>query len=585
MWMRSVGLGATAAGLLALASGCGQSSSNNSTQPAPKPQAAEAPGFETVARFHWLGKAQLAFDTNATHFLSIWNLPEAVRLENQTLDKLATALASSLSPSNTAPSFVAQPSTLAPRPLPTPPPTVAPLSAAAAMLRPFLVDLVQEESYFEIGAATNQPGELVLAVRLSPERAHFWETNLSSALDRLTGRAPGTNSARVWTLATPNPHALAGSATNAGILAPKSIRLDRAGDWTVLDLTRGTNTIMSQVLARIQRDGAPFAKASTNYWMDTTFDLAGISRLLSLSLPLPANWPLVKMTVNGEGENVRTRGELDFPQSLSVELTPWNIPTNLIHDPLIGFSAIRGIGPLLQSLPVWKDLRLSSAPDQVYAWSQAGMPILEYLAARWRGSEKIVTHLSKTLPELVNPWLKTKAMGYLTNSTAYDGLTWEGAPFITPRLRSVADETGEYVFTGLVPLVRTNQSVPEDLLRELASDPARIAYSWEMTGPRITQVLYVTQLARMITKAPQLPAESASVDFLKAGVTNLANCITVATAHGGEIIFTRKSSCGFNALELQLLADWLESPTFPFGLHSSAIPSSSTPINRVGASH
>ena len=576
-----------AAVLLALASGCGQSSSRDLTSPAPKPQAAEASGFETVARFHWLGKAQLASDTNATHFLSIWNLPETARLEKQTLDKVATALALSLSASNAERPIAAQPSSLAPRPLPTPPPTVAPLSPAASMLRPLLADLVQEESYFEIGAATNQPGELLLAVRLSPERARFWETNLSSALDRLTGRFPGTNSARVWTLATPNPHAFTGSATNAGIVAPRSIRLDRAGDWTVLDLTRGTNAVMSQVLARIHHDGTPFAKpGTTNFWIDTTFDLSGISRLLSLSLPLPANWPLVKMTVNGEDENVRTRGELDFPQALSLELTPWNIPTNLIHDPLIGFSAIRGIGPLLQSLPVWKDLKLSSAPDQIYTWAQGGMPVLEYVAAQWHGADKVVAQICKTLPELVNPWLKSKTMGYLTNSSAFNGVVWEGAPFISPQTRAVADENGEFVMAGLIPLVNTNQPPPEELLRQVVENPKWVFYDWEITGPRLTQALYITQLARLIAKTSQLPPESASLEWLKAAAPKLANCVTVATAGGArQVSFTRRSSCGLGSLELQLLADWLESPTFPIGIHSLVVPAPSSPLSKAPAAH
>jgi hypothetical protein len=39
-----------------------------------------------------------------------------------------------------------------------------------------------------------------------------------------------------------------------------------------------------------------------------------------------------------------------------------------------------------------------------------------------------------------------------------------------------------------------------------------------------------------------------------------------------QLDFTRQSTVGFNALELHLLADWLESPQFPHGLHTFLAP-------------
>jgi len=38
------------------------------------------------------------------------------------------------------------------------------------------------------------------------------------------------------------------------------------------------------------------------------------------------------------------------------------------------------------------------------------------------------------------------------------------------------------------------------------------------------------------------------------------------------LTFARKSTLGFTALELHLLADWLESPRFPHGLHTFPAP-------------
>src|SRR5262249_4628053 len=99
MRTKSLGIGLIAAIFAALGSGCNKSSPPPETKPAtpaqpaatrPKDQAEES-NTNTVARIHWLGKKRLAADTNATHFMEIWNMPESARLEAQTLDKLALA--------------------------------------------------------------------------------------------------------------------------------------------------------------------------------------------------------------------------------------------------------------------------------------------------------------------------------------------------------------------------------------------------------------------------------------------------------------------------------------------------------------
>jgi hypothetical protein len=46
----------------------------------------------------------------------------------------------------------------------------------------------------------------------------------------------------------------------------------------------------------------------------------------------------------------------------------------------------------------------------------------------------------------------------------------------------------------------------------------------------------------------------------------------VVQADSGRLVFTRTSTVGFTALELHLLADWMESPQFPRGLHTLLAP-------------
>jgi len=581
--MRSVGRGAIAL-LLALACGCNQTGPNNATEAKPQPSGTP---FETVGRLHWLGKARLAADTNAAHFLAIWNLPEAGRLQDQTLDKLVSAFASWFSYTNPSPAAPNRTSPTAPKHTVATAPQHA-LSPTASLLRPLLTDLVEEESYVEVGSATNQPGELLLAIHLKSDRASVWQTNLSSALSKLLSTAAiHTNGQFEWDLTRSKPRNQAAGAaaptTNSAGFHPQSVHLDRQGDWTVLSLTCGPHSpFLSNALAQIKRDGAPFTAPATNYWLDTAFDLPAVARALSLDWHLPANWPKIVCTVHGEAENVRTLGQLDFPQPLAMDLPAWNIPTNLIHDPLISFGAVRGVGHLLSSLPLWKELGLKTAPDQIFAWSQAGMPVLEYIAAPWPDAGNVVRQLTAALEKRANPWLASNTMGHITNSTTSNGLIWQSAPFVTPQVESISETSGDFVLAGLVPLVRTNLPPPQDLMREFASGNRWAGYAWEITGPKLDQLLYVTQLARLIGHREQMPPQALGVEWLKAAAPKLGNCVSVLSLDSpSQISFRRKSSLGLDAFELHVLADWLESPHFPQGTHTLDTPPLSKPSRQL----
>src|SRR5262249_23129732 len=130
------------------------------------PKAATA---ETIARLHWLGKKRLEGETNAAFFMSIWDLPESGKLEAQTLHKLAGACARAVSGDT---NLVSKTN-----------------SALAGIIRPVLEDLLKEESYVEVRWATNQPGELALAIRLNEDRAGYWKTNLPRVFESISGSA------------------------------------------------------------------------------------------------------------------------------------------------------------------------------------------------------------------------------------------------------------------------------------------------------------------------------------------------------------------------------------------------------------
>jgi len=66
--------------------------------------------------------------------------------------------------------------------------------------------------------------------------------------------------------------------------------------------------------------------------------------------------------------------------------------------------------------------------------------------------------------------------------------------------------------------------------------------------------------------------------WLRAIQPGLGGSTTIITCAGtNQLSFFRKSTVGFTRAELQLLADWLESPQFPNGLYSLLTPPPAQP--------
>lgn len=520
--------------VVALGAGCGKSEPGRSVPSVPPPSSARS--AETVARVHWLGKKRLAAETNAAFFMGIWNLPASAKLEAQTLDKLSVA-----------------PWRLAHG-------DAAITNAAAAQLRPLLDDLVSEESFVEVRQPTNQSGELAFAIRLSDARARLWETNLAVVLESLTAIRPvaATGDRRGWSLKKTQP--------------PNLIELTRVGEWTVVGAAQEHNGLLGELLARIQRDHAPAVASPTNSWVEAGFDLRRVAAALSLGWNLPADWPGISLTVTSDGQNVLTRGNLNFARSLPFELEPWNIPTNLIHDPLVGFTAVRGVSSWLSSLKIWNDLQLGAPPKQLYLWALSGIPIQTYFAAAMPDAAKPRSQIASRLLSEGNAWLATNGMGTFQQSSN-DVTGWVGVPFASPHFEVLTNGTVEYLYGGFFPLGATTNPLPVELYYAVTNSINLALYDWEITAPRVDGWIFLGQTLRLMLGKPQLPVGSAGLTWLQTAGPKLGNCATRLTLTGtNQLAFARSSSIGFTGFELHLLADWLESPQFPSGLHSLKAP-------------
>ena len=279
------------------------------------PQALSRGTSELIASIHWVGKQHLSADTNAGPFLAIWNLPESTRLLNQTLDKLA------LAPWRMREGWTTNtPAT----------------NYSATLIRPLVDDLVNSECFFEASQASNSPVDCVLALRLDDTRARLWTENLQKAMEDLTGIKAVANPEKGWVL-TKHDH-------------PDHIELARAGNWTLLACSQGPSPLLTRwtkaILAGTERSGL----SPSNYWVDAELDLGRVARFLGIGAEGLAPLPSMTVGTKSDGDSVRTYGKFKFPQPLHINLDSWQIPTNMVSDPLVSFTAVRGIHGLLARL-------------------------------------------------------------------------------------------------------------------------------------------------------------------------------------------------------------------------------------------
>lgn len=608
MGMRRVTCGSLAALLVAVGGGCGKSSPGGKEAGRQPTNLNPQPITEVVARIHWVGMKQLAAETNAASFLKVWNLPETAKLQKQTLDKLALALtgAAVLESNYEAIASGRLPSAAANQVpgMTNPPPSANAQSPVSALLsiinyqlstnrfRPLLDDLVNEESFLEVRQAANQPGTLALAIRVNADRAVLWRTNLAAVLESLTGARP-TVTTDGWVAQVQRPEPVV-SGRSSVVSNQWAVALTSSGEWTILALgpsaaSNQLSTLNPQLSTELRLDPttrqlhpAP-AKPAASFWLEANCDLRRVASALSLGSIVPEDLPAVVLAVTGNGKDVLTSGRLTLPKPLPVDMESWNIPTNLVHDPLNSFTAIRGIQPWLSSLRAWNDLHVGAPPNQLFFWAQpATIPFMSYCAAPLPAASNWVSAVAERLQRDCNPWITNHTYGHLEWSTNFNGLAWPGVPFMVPFLSSASDAGSGFAYGGLFAHPFTNRPPPGPLFQQIIVYTNLLYYDWELSALRVDQWLHIGQLSRLLFGKANLPPDSPSMAWLNAAKTNLANCVTAVGQTGpAQLSFTRASTAGLTALEIHLLADWLESPQFPRGLNTFLGPP--RPLPRPGA--
>lgn len=527
-----------------LLAACSRSDSRSSQPPAAgdegKSTATQNAPAPLVAKFHWLGKARLASEANATNFMAIWGSPASAKLEAQTLDKLATAPWRLLH-------------------------AAAPLSnAPVALFRPLLNDLIQAESYLEVRAATNQPGEMAFAIRLAASRAALWQSNLPIVLKS------------IFRIPTPDSKSEAQNGNFQLQTSGFRLELTRAGDWVLLSrsdsrLPAPDLRILADFQSRIQRAGTPCAAPASNAWMEVEVDAPALSEALQLDWKLPATFPRIDLVLTGDGKNVRTRGGLDFPQPLPESLSPWRVPFELTAEPLIGLTAVRSLAPVLEQMGVLTGNQAKLFPDQFLVWLRSGPPLQIHFAFPVESATNTFWQLAPLITDWVNSHANARLYGAIALETNRSELKWNGLSLCAPYMKTGTNLGSQYLQGGFgfMPL---KIRLPTELQEHIRGETNLLYFDWEFAAETLPQWRYLDDVSRMIfdaAHASRLRSAKQSLSWLALNVTNLSHSVTeVHQTSPHELLLTRKSTLGLSAVELDILINWIEMPEFPAGLAS-----------------
>jgi hypothetical protein len=382
---------------------------------------------------------------------------------------------------------------------------------AGALAMPLVGDLLDHESAGEVWRHSDGSTELLLAVKVTAERAALWTENFPKWVRPLHA---GTSGASV-------------SAEGGWLFA-----MSRSGSALAADFRRRVST------------------PST---------VSG--RLLELETAA-GKLPGIQATVVASNGAVRWNGTLRTAVAAAIPTSEWSYPTNLIGDSVIAFTAARGlVAPLLEQAGL-AELIQGGELSQMYLWSQPETPFSTYGVVHADKPAQLISRVH----DWIRPQFSTNATpGTRQGLVMYDPtrqiLALSSAPVATPTLAGPTNGQPGFVGLSFVGLNRSKGPLPKELLAELLK-PGVLYYDWEMTSENIAHWSAGLQVKDISAGLRPPPAEGPGRRFLEESAPYLENAVTVVSQKSpGVFELQRKTTVGLTSFELVLLTRWLDPPT------------------------
>ena len=506
-----------------------------------------------AATWHFAGSAQLAGNTNFDNAKKILTLASSLEFQNLVLNRFSSWLGKSLfSATNDDP---------------------------ASPLRPLLDDLLSAESFWALGGASNGPLNFIVALRLDDQRAQAWQ----DALTKVMGK-PGS----VFALEDPSfpgrQWKLAGG---------QSLWMVRAKDWLVAGRGDNLGSLQAQYIREAITNGRP-GPALNQSWLEADLDWPRLAHWLP-NFPRILQLARTKISLTARNQSLFMSANVVYPKPISWKFDPWRVPTNIIHDPLISFTAGQDIAAYMDPGEPLSHLTDNPLAGQYYIWGLAEMALETYGTWPVADATNSLRRLATEAAAAFNPALKQIGGGEMRWQPEQQALLWANvSPMLFPTLQAAPATNDQYLLASLFPLIPRNKPIPGELLQQILGHTNLVYYDWEGTGQRLMQWQLQSGMLPLFTaktnpppppppaaatnNPPALPRTRSPLNIEENWLTGLTpmlldrETITEITRTApAELTIARKSPFALSSVELVLLSHWLSDTGSP-GINPYLLP-------------
>jgi len=503
-----------------------------------------------AATWHFAGSAQLADNTNFDNARKILTLAPSLEFQNLVLNRFSSWLGRSLfSPTN---------------------------DDTASQVRPLLDDLLSAESFWALGGASNGPLNFVLALRLDDPRAQAWQ----AALPKVMGK-PGSDLALKAQSFKGWQWKLAGG---------QSLWLIRAKDWLLTGNGDGLLALQTQYLEQLSQNDRP-GPALNQSWLEADIDWPRLAHWLP-DFPRILQLARAKISLTSRNQSLFMSARVIYPKPIPWNFDPWRVPTNIIHDPLISFTAGQDIAAYMDPGEPLSHLTENPLAGQYYIWALSEMALQTYATWPVADATNSLRRLVTETAAAYNPALKQSGGGEMRWQPERQALLWANvSPGLFPTVQVAPETNGQYLLASLFPLVPRNKPIPADLLQQFLGRTNLVYYDWEGTGQRLMQWQLQSGMLPILARQPMPPAAPVATNNPPAvprtrsplqieenwltGLTPMLldrETITEITRTAPtELTVARKSPFAFSSVELVLLSHWLSDTGSP-GINPYLLP-------------
>lgn len=280
-----------------------------------------------------------------------------------------------------------------------------------------------------------------------------------------------------------------------------------------------------------------------------------VGSLLQVDLQPPGK-PMAQVSFVPTNGNVRVTASITTPQPLPTSLPAWTIPT-FIREPLIQFTAIRGLGPATAGwLEAGKWIG-GTWPQQAFVWGQPNTVMrFPFAAFQFDDPQNTLDQVHRFLQPSFAPHSPSPLyLGQLIQES--NRLATVGSLPVSPVLQAIKNQDKGFLSFGVIPLVRTTNPPAPEMIAQM-NKPNLLMYDLEIIAESYKQWNALLQIPDLM-EGRRGGTTSPGIQWLLAAAPKLGECVTTATIEGERQLFIqRKSPVGLSGLELTALTRWLD---------------------------